>query len=140
MSKKNLSMILFGMLVLVTHIELSCCEPVSLAVVTAVTGMIVTRAVKNTATYKTYEQHCARLAKEKDQSDFSLRHAEKLRLSGANEASFEEKSNPKLGAFLKQYEQDQKNFQEAQKKQLEPTRIWHHALCIIEDYSRNYER
>ena len=75
------------------------------------TATLIGLAIKNTATYKTYNQHTARLAQEKERFDNPLLDAQPL----FNMESQETVGNEKLAAFLKE-DQERRNAYNQQTK------------------------
>jgi len=73
--------------------------------------------LKNTGTYKTYEQHNARLAEEKEISDNPLLYAQPLQSRGLGQKEIT--GNEKLEAFLKQ-DAEKRNAYNQQTKKNEP--------------------
>lgn len=70
--------------------------------------------LKNTATYKTYDQHNARLATEKAISDNPFEHAQPLMSTGLGQEG--EQGNEKLKAFLKKDEEERNAYNQQIKK------------------------
>lgn len=131
MKKNNFFVValLSAVALLGTNCEMRCSEKSNLAVfigVTAVVGVMVIKAIKNNGTYKTYSQHRARLAIEKEMSVNSLCNAQPLLI--ATESVTLEK---RLDAFNKSYVQEQETYI---KNNLPKIKKNNYRLIIQEDY------
>jgi hypothetical protein len=131
---KNIFLKMFGFVALLgTSFEMRSCESSVAACVfvgTAI-GTMAVKTVKNSATYKTYDQHQTRLAHEKEISDNSLSYAQPLQRSSSDEPC--ESVKHKIEDFEKDYQKQQAAYDERLKPQV--TKYIPYGT-IIDDYSK----